>query len=75
MRDKAVYCKKNNIDVLIDDDDYYSHSVAEAGIKVLYFRDRNVRHINHHNLIEVDNWMHIYKEILKLETDIVDKHM
>ena len=65
--DKTKVCLENNIDVIIDDCDDNCTSTAAAGIKTLFFRDKTVRKLPKKPcLIEVDNWMHIYTEIISL---------
>ena len=63
---KAKICIEQGIDIMIDDDNKNCLQLGQAGIKTLYFRDRNVEKLDHPNITEVDNWCHIYKEILKI---------
>ncbi|MCL2413381.1 MAG: hypothetical protein FWC98_04495, partial [Bacteroidales bacterium] len=65
-KDKAKCCIEQNIDIMIDDCNRNCAKLADAGIKTLYFRERNVEKIEHKNITMVDNWMHIYKELLTL---------
>lgn len=66
QRDKFETCKKIGIDVMIDDR-YENVSVfAGSDMVVLYFRETFGRHCDAKNIIEVDSWMKIYREIQKL---------
>ena len=66
--DKVATCKENNITVMIDDDERNCRNLSENIIHTLYFRDKGVEKLpTGKYLVEVYNWMHIYKEILKLE--------
>lgn len=63
---KLEFCKNENIDVMIDD--LYEHIdyLSSNGIKCLYFRDKDMKKINRDNVVEVDNWAQILKEIVKI---------
>lgn len=60
---KAKLCKELNIDVMIDD--YYNNvsSIANEGIKCLYFRDFVLKFADHKNITEVNNWGEVYRQI------------
>ena len=68
IKDKSKVCLDNGLDVLVDDCNENCVKSAAAGIKTLYFRDRGIEKLDHPNITEVDNWFHIYKEILKFES-------
>ena len=67
VNNKAQFCVDSKIDVMIDDCNRHCKKLSAAGIKTLYFRDRNYEDLNHPNIVTVDNWFHIYKEIIKLD--------
>ena len=67
QRGKFDTCKMLGIDVMIDD--RFENVVAFDGsdMLALYFREAFGRHCDSKNVIEVDSWMRIYREIKKLE--------
>lgn len=66
--DKVACCKENNITVMIDDCNKNCRKLMENGIHTLYFREKGVEKLPEGEyLVDVHNWIHIYKEILKLE--------
>ena len=67
--DKAKLCIEQGIDIMIDDCNNNCRRLGAAGVKTLYYRDRNVEKLDIPNVTEVDNWFHIYKEILKAEQE------
>ena len=60
---KDQICKQHNIDVMIDDTYDNVIKIANAGIKCLYFRDLVLKFANHPNIVEVNNWGEIYRQI------------
>ena len=62
VKDKLEICKKENIDLMIDDDWRIIKEIAESGIKTLYFRDTNLKQLEENEYIhEVNNWGDIYR--------------
>ena len=67
VEDKLEICKKENIDVMIDDDWRIIKNLADNNIKTLYFRDTNLVKLEENKYIkEVNNWGDIYRIIKKL---------
>ena len=62
-KDKAKVCKEKNIDVMIDDMYPNVINVANNGIKCLYFRDIILKFIEHENVVEVNNWGEVIRQI------------
>lgn len=63
---KIEACKKNKIDIMIDDYPKNVIELAENGIKCFYFRDLARQQINHENVIEVRNWGDVAAELVKM---------
>lgn len=64
VEDKLEICKKENIDIMIDDDWKIIKRLAENKIKTLYFRDTNLVILEENEYIkEVNNWGEIYRNI------------
>jgi len=64
VEDKVEICKKENIDLMIDDDWRIIKKLAENNIKTLYFRDTNLKRLKENDYItEVNNWGDIYRNI------------
>ena len=62
--DKLEICKKENIDIMIDDDWKIVQKLANNKIKTLYFRDTNLMKLEESGYIkEVNNWGDIYRYI------------
>lgn len=60
--DKLDVCKKENIDIMIDDDYKIIEKLSSNGIKTLYFRDVNLKKLKENdNIKEVNNWGDIYR--------------
>lgn len=65
QEDKLEIAKKEKIDYMIDDTYEICKKLSENGIKVIYFRDKEMKKLEpSDNLIEVSNWGEIYR-ILK----------
>ncbi len=68
IHDKLEICKKENIDIMIDDDYKIIKQVSNANIKTLYFRAANLKKLNETDYIhEVNNWGDIYRYFTELE--------
>lgn len=64
VEDKLEICKKENVDVMIDDDWQIIKRLSENGVKTLYFRDTNLKKLEESNFVnEVNNWGDIYRII------------
>ena len=66
VEDKLEICKKENVDIMIDDDWKIIKRLAENGVKTLYFRDVNLMKLEENEYIkEVNNWGDIYRYMKK----------
>lgn len=64
--DKLDVCKKENIDIMIDDDWRIIERLSSNNIKTLYFRDTNLKKIKENKFVkEVNNWGDICRYILE----------
>lgn len=62
VQNKADICKKENIDIMIDDDYKIIESISKEKIKTLYFRAENLKKFDESEYIhEVNNWGDIYR--------------
>ena len=59
-------CKELELSVMIEDNPENIEHFFDSNIKMIYLRDKNMRKLNHQNVIEVNNWVDIYKTISKL---------
>lgn len=65
---KVEICKKESIDVMIDDDYKIIEEVSKNNIKTLYFRDTNLKKLEENEYIhEVNNWGDIYRYFKELK--------
>lgn len=61
---KLEICKKEKIDLMIDDDYKIIETLAKKKIKTLYFRDTGLKRLEKNEYItEVNNWGDIYRYI------------
>ena len=68
VEDKLEICKREKVDIMIDDDWKIIKKLADNHIKTLYFRDTNLVKLNENDYIkEVNNWGEIYRYIKELE--------
>lgn len=67
---KAEICKKEKIDIMIDDNIHNCQKVADEGIKTIYLRDSNIKTIEHPNIKECYLWGEIYRYISNLKQEI-----
>ncbi len=64
VEDKLEVCKKENVDIMIDDDWIIAKRLSENNVKTLYFRDTNLKQLEENEFItEVNNWGDIYRVI------------
>ena len=62
ITNKLEICKKENIDVMIDDDHRIIKQISNAQIKTLYFRDTNLIKMEESEYVyEVNNWGDVYR--------------
>ena len=67
VEDKLEICKKEKVDIMIDDDWNIIKKIAENKIRTLYFRDTNLKILPDSNYItEVNNWGDICRYINKI---------
>ena len=68
IHDKLEICKKEKIDVMIDDDYKVIQQLSNAKIKTLYFRDTNLKKLDETDYVhEVNNWGEIYRYFSELK--------
>ena len=66
--DKLEICKKEKIDIMIDDDYKIIQQLSNEKIKTLYFRDTNLKKLDETDYIhEVNNWGDIYRYFSELK--------
>ena len=66
--DKLEICKKEKIDLMIDDDHKIIKQLSDEHIKTLYFRDANLKKFDETEYIhEVNNWGDIYRYFVELK--------
>ncbi len=62
--DKLEICKKEKIDLMIDDDYKIIENISKNKIKTLYFRDTGLKKLKENEYVkEVNNWGDIYRYI------------
>lgn len=62
ITNKLEICKKENIDIMIDDDYKIIEELSKNNIRTLYFRDVNLKRLTESEYIkEVNNWGDIYR--------------
>ena len=68
IHDKLEICKKENIDVMIDDDYKIIQQISDANIKTLYLKDGGLKKLKETEYIhEVNNWGDIYRYFVELK--------
>lgn len=64
IEDKLEICKKENVDIMIDDDWRIIKKLSDNNVKTLYFRDTNLMKLEENEYLkEVNNWGDIYRYI------------
>lgn len=64
QKEKLDICKKENIDIMIDDNYRICKLLSEENIPVIYFHSLNRKHLEETNdLKEVSNWGEVYRFI------------
>lgn len=67
IENKLTVCKKEKIDLMIDDDWKIIKQLSENKIKTLYFRDTNLKKLEENEYVkEVNNWGDIYRVLNSL---------
>lgn len=67
---KVEICKKENINLMIDDSPIHCKSLVENKIKTLYFRDVNREKLEENEYLkEVNHWGEIYRYIYNLSME------
>ena len=67
QHDKLDVCKKENIDIMIDDDYKIIERISNEKIRTLYFRDVNLKKLEENEFVkEVNNWGDIYRIIYNI---------
>lgn len=67
VEDKLEICKKEKVDIMIDDDWKIIKRIADNEVKTLYFRDTNLMKLEESEYIkEVNNWGEIYRYIKEI---------
>ena len=67
QKEKVDICKKENIDIMIDDNYRICEAISNENICAIYFQSLNRKHvIENVNLKEVSNWGEIYRIINNL---------
>lgn len=70
IEDKVEVCKREEIDIMIDDNPSICKKMAQNKIKTLYFRDVNRETIEENEYLkEVNNWGEIYRYIYNLSME------
>lgn len=70
IEDKVEVCKKENINVMIDDSPIVCKELASNQIRTLYFRDVNREKLEENEYLkEVNNWGEIYRYIYNLSME------
>lgn len=64
VRNKGLFCKENNIDILIDDSMSQINSAKENNVKAILFNN-----IPNYNGLQTDNWIDLYNIIMKLKEE------
>jgi len=68
INDKLEICKKENIDIMIDDDWRIIEDLAKNHVRTLYFRDTNLKVLEENEYMkEVNNWGDIYRYLCEQE--------
>lgn len=73
ITNKLEICKKENIDLMIDDLYDTIKLIAENNIKCLYFRAVGIKKYEHENIQEVHNWGEIYRKIREINEKTAKK--
>lgn len=67
---KLEICKKENIDIMIDDRPDTCREISKNKIKTLYFRNVNIEKLEQNDYLkEVNNWGEIYRYIYNLKME------
>ncbi len=64
---KAEKCKELGIDIMVEDNPYNIEQFIGEDIKTLYFKEEPIREVEAKNIVKVDSWMDIYREVKNLK--------
>ena len=64
QKDKLEICKKEKVDLIIEDNPDNIRTLAENNIKCLHLKGAGLREFKHENVKEVQNWGEILEKIL-----------
>lgn len=68
VKDKSEICKKENIELMIEDNDVNCKHIADCGIKIIYLKDAPSKELEENEYIKtLYNWGEIYRYIKELE--------
>ena len=68
IKDKAEICKKENIDIMIDDSNINCKNTSENQIKTIYFKDAPSHEMEENEYLKVlYNWGEIYRYIKEMK--------
>ena len=72
QQEKIEVCKKEKIDIMIDDNYNICKALNKENIPVIYFHSLNRKHFNEkQDLKEVTNWGEIYRYVKDMESGLV----
>lgn len=66
IKDKLSFCRKNNIDILIEDSYETCKELNDAGFKTLLMTTKMNSNIIDDNITRVNSWEEIYKKLMNL---------
>lgn len=74
VKDKLEICKKEKVDVMIDDDYRIIEQISSNKIKTLYFKDVNLKELEENKYVkEVNNWGDIYRYFKNKEGHFINR--
>ena len=67
ISDKLTFCKEHGIDVLIEDSYETCRELTDYGIKSILMTTKMNSNIEDKEILRVNNWDEIYKEIINIK--------
>ena len=64
---KAEKCRELGIDIMVEDNPHNVEQFVGEKTKVLYFKEPEIREVEARNIVKVNSWMDIYREVKNLE--------
>lgn len=64
VKDKGLFCKENNIDILIDDSLNQINSAKTNNVKTILFNN-----VPNYEGLQTDNWTNLYEILIKLKEE------